>query len=53
MLQKAPKPQLWKFVKKGAKILFVAELIAFAGSYGVWHYMNTDSGKRPFLGHYP
>lgn len=49
MLQKAPKPQTWKFIKKGAKILFVAELVAFVGSYGVWHFMNTDSGESHLL----
>lgn len=49
MLQKAPKPQAWKLIKKGAKILFVAELVAFGVSYGVWHHMNTDSGETPSI----
>ena len=45
MLQKESKP-LWKKTLRGSAIaLFVAEALAFAGSYAVWHQLNTSRGN--------
>lgn len=49
MLQKTPKPAFWKFVKRSAAVLFVAEAVAFAVSYGVWHRMNTNREFRQYM----
>lgn len=45
MIQVKPKSQLRKFIKKSAKILLVAEFLAFAGSYIVWYRMNRQQGE--------
>ena len=45
MLQKKPKSTYWNFIKKGATILFVTEALLFAGSYGIWHRLNTNKGN--------
>lgn len=48
MLQKNEKRRsgFLKFVAKGAKILFVAEVVAFGATYLVWHRLNTNRGKH-------
>lgn len=46
MLPKSPKSSFWKFLKGSAKVLFVAEAVCFAASYGVYYRMNTNRGKR-------
>lgn len=45
MLKKNPKPQYLKYVRSGAKALFVLEAVIFAASYGVWYRMNTSRGE--------
>lgn len=48
MLQKTPKKSsisLGNFFKTSFKIVLVAEIGAFLGSYAVWHRMNTNQGK--------
>jgi hypothetical protein len=45
MLKKNPKPQYFKYVRTGAKALFVIESVLFAGAYGVWYRMNTSRGE--------
>jgi hypothetical protein len=45
MLKKNPKPQYFKYVRSGAKTLFVIEAVLFAASYGVWYRMNTSRGE--------
>jgi hypothetical protein len=45
MLKKNPKPQYYKYVRSGAKALFVIEALVFAASYGVWYRMNTSRGE--------
>jgi hypothetical protein len=45
MLKKNPKPQYLKYVRSGAKALFVIEAVLFAASYGVWYRMNTSRGE--------
>ncbi|XP_054743226.1 protein CEBPZOS [Anastrepha obliqua] len=49
MLSKKPKPAFWKFVKGGAKTLFIAEAICFAVSYGVYYRMNTNREFRHYI----
>lgn len=44
MLPKTQKTGFWKFVKGGAKTLFVIEAVCFAVTYGVYYRMNTDRG---------
>lgn len=45
MLQKNPKPTYRRYIKNGAKILFVAEAAFFAISYGVWYRLNREQSK--------
>lgn len=45
MLPKTPKPAFWKFLKGSAKVLFIAEAVCFAATYGVYYRMNTNRGK--------
>lgn len=49
MLHKNPKPTYRKLIKTGAKIFFVAEAIAFVGSYGLWYKLNTDRDFRLYM----
>lgn len=52
MLPKTPKSikrTYWKFVKSSAKVLFVVEVFLFAGSYGVYHRMNTNREFRRYV----
>lgn len=49
MLPKTPKSSTWKFIKGSAKIIFVAEVIGFAVSYGVYHRMNTSREFRLYV----
>lgn len=42
---KLPKPQWFNRLKKAAAIAFVAESLAFAGSYIFWYRLNTNRGK--------
>jgi hypothetical protein len=45
MLKKNPRPQYLKYVRGGAKVLFVIEAFLFAASYGIWYRMNTSRGE--------
>lgn len=45
---KLPSPQWFKFLKKTATVLFVAESLAFAGSYFLWYKLNTDRDTRHY-----
>lgn len=49
MLQKSgggkARSGFFKFVRQSAKILFVAELVAFGATYLVWYRLNTNRGK--------
>jgi hypothetical protein len=45
MLKKNPKPGYLKYVRSGAKVLFVIEAAVFAACYGVWYRMNTSRGE--------
>lgn len=49
MLPKTPKSGFWKFVKTSAKVLFVIEAVCFAGSYAVYHRMNTNREFRQYI----
>ncbi|XP_023723828.1 uncharacterized protein LOC111873392 isoform X2 [Cryptotermes secundus] len=49
MLKKSPKPQYFKYVRSGAKALFVLEAVIFATSYGVWYRMNTSRDFRLYM----
>lgn len=43
---KYPKPQWIKNIKRVGAVLFVAESLAFAGSYFFWYRLNTNRGKK-------
>lgn len=45
---KLPNPQWFKFFKKTAAVLFIAEGLGFAGSYYFWYRLNTNRGKSKF-----
>lgn len=45
MLKKNPKPGYLRYVRSGAKVLFVIEAVLFAACYGVWYRMNTSRGE--------
>lgn len=45
MLVKHPKPQLRKWLKRGAFVAFVFEAGAFAATYFGWSKVNTDRGE--------
>lgn len=45
---KKPNPQWFKFFKKTAAVLFIAEGLTFAGSYYFWYKLNTNRGERLF-----
>lgn len=47
MLQKnsTSTPNWFRFIKRGAAVLFVLEAASFGVSYGVWHRMNTNRGE--------
>ena len=45
MLKKNPKQVYLRYVRSGAKVLFVIEATVFAACYGVWYRMNTSRGK--------
>ncbi|XP_022901648.2 protein CEBPZOS [Onthophagus taurus] len=49
MLIKTPKPTKYKFVRKAATVLFVAEGLFFGGCYYVYHKLNTDRDFRFYM----
>lgn len=49
MLKKTPKSQFIKYVRGGAKVIFVAEAVLFAVSYGIWYRMNTSRDFRLYM----
>ncbi|ALC39369.1 CG42371, partial [Drosophila busckii] len=49
MLPKTPRTGIWKFIKGGAKTLFVIEAVCFAASYGLYYRMNTDRDFRRYI----
>ncbi|XP_017477429.1 PREDICTED: uncharacterized protein LOC108367346 [Rhagoletis zephyria] len=49
MLSKKPKPAFWKLIKGSAKVLFIAEAVCFATSYGVYYRMNTNREFRQYI----
>ncbi|XP_018563719.1 protein CEBPZOS [Anoplophora glabripennis] len=49
MIIKNPKPAYRRWLKKGALTLFVIEAVCFAGSYFVWHRINTERDYRRYL----
>lgn len=49
MLPKVPKSNFWKLLKSGAKIIFIAEAVGFAVSYGIYHHMNTSQEFRGYM----
>lgn len=49
MLPKTPKPAFWKFLKGSAKVLFIAEAVCFAATYGVYYRMNTNREFRHYI----
>ncbi|XP_055836668.1 protein CEBPZOS-like isoform X1 [Episyrphus balteatus] len=49
MLPKTQKTGFWKFVKGGAKTLFVIEAVCFAVTYGVYYRMNTNRDFRQYM----
>lgn len=49
MLQKRPTPSYFNYVKKAAKILFIGEVLFFAGSYGLYYRTNRDRGKENLI----
>lgn len=48
MLTKTPKVTYGKYIKNTAKTILVAEIVAFAISYGVWDRLNTNRGTFSF-----
>lgn len=45
MLTKKPQTKARKWIKRGAATIFVVEAIGFAGSYLIWHRVNTERGN--------
>lgn len=45
MLKKNPKRGYLKYVRSGAKVIFIIEAAVFAACYGVWYRMNTSRGE--------
>ena len=45
MFKKA-NPSWFKFLKKSAAVLFIAEGAAFIGSYAFWYRLNTNRGEK-------
>lgn len=45
MLKHPLTPQWFKLFKKTAAVLFVAEGLAFAGTYFAWYRLNTNRGE--------
>lgn len=46
MLTKSPKPAYKRFIGTSLKLVFLAEALGFAVSYGVWYRLNTDRGNK-------
>lgn len=49
MLRKRSRSGFLEAIKKSAKILFVAEAIAFAVTYAGWHRLNTNRDFRYYV----
>lgn len=49
MLKKNPKPGYLRYVRSGAKVLFVIEAAVFAACYGVWYRMNISRDFRLYM----
>lgn len=49
MLEKKSRPGYKKVIKNTAKVLFVAEAIAFAITYAGWHRLNTNREFRHYV----
>lgn len=45
MLERKPKISSFKWLKRGALSLFIAESIGFVVCYTVWHRVNTNRGS--------
>lgn len=46
MLVKQPKKSTFKrFLGTTVKVVFIAEALGFAVSYGLWYKLNTERGK--------
>ncbi|XP_055680857.1 uncharacterized protein LOC129788651 isoform X2 [Lutzomyia longipalpis] len=43
------KSHLWKIFKRSLGIGLAAEFVFLAGSYAVWHRMNTNSEFRKYM----
>ncbi|KAK7070890.1 hypothetical protein SK128_019782 [Halocaridina rubra] len=48
-MRKHPKSHTFRLIKKGAAILFAAEVTIFAGCYYVYHRMNTQRDFRHYM----
>uniref|UniRef100_A0A1L8DD85 Uncharacterized protein n=1 Tax=Nyssomyia neivai TaxID=330878 RepID=A0A1L8DD85_9DIPT len=49
MYKRKAESKLWKYFKRSLGIGLAAEVVFLAGSYAVWHRMNTNSDFRKYI----
>ncbi|XP_059621307.1 uncharacterized protein LOC132264966 [Phlebotomus argentipes] len=49
MPKNSTESRLWRIVKRSLGIGIAAEVVFLAGSYAVWHRMNTNSEFRKYM----
>ncbi|XP_041986435.1 protein CEBPZOS [Aricia agestis] len=49
MLEKKPSPSYKRWLGTTAKTIFVAEVVGFAFSYGIWYKLNTERDFRLYM----